>query len=216
MDLITNPSEIEKRSFEIIETELNEKFAGHIFNQQNINVLKRVIHTTADFDYSDNLFFSVGAVMAAKNALKSGARIVTDTQMVKAGINKKAVAQLGCDLHCFMDAPEVIETARANGLTRAWAAVDRAAETLDHPVIFVVGNAPTALIRLYELITERAFSPVLIIAAPVGFVNVVESKALILGLQTPHIVAKGQKGGSNVAAAICNALLFETTDRALI
>jgi len=216
MNFITNPAEIEKRSFEIIQEKLGKKISGRPFDTQNINVIMRVIHTTADFDYADNLVFSDDAITVAKDALKNGARIVTDTQMAKAGINKKAAMQLGCDLHCFMDAPEVIETARANGLTRAWAAVDRAAETLDHPVIFVVGNAPTALIRLYELITERAFSPVLIIAVPVGFVNVVESKALILGLQTPHIVAKGQKGGSNVAAAICNALLFETTDRALI
>ena len=215
MNFITNPAEIEKRSFEIIQEKLNKKLSGRQYDPQNINVLKRVIHTTADFDYVDNLFFSDDAVRIAKDALINGARIVTDTQMAKAGINKKAAKQLGCELHCFMDAPEVIASAQTKEITRAWAAVDYAAETLENPVIFVIGNAPTALIRLYELITENAFSPVLIIAVPVGFVNVVESKELILGLQIPHIVAKGQKGGSNVAAAICNALLYEIKDRVL-
>jgi len=209
MNLITNPAEIEKRSFEIIA----EALGGRQFDPQNMNVIKRVIHTTADFDYADNLVFSDNAVMVAKDALKNGARIVTDTQMAKAGINKKAAARLGCDVHCFIDVPEVAEIAKESGFTRARAAVDRAAETLENPMIFVVGNAPTALIRLHELISEQAFSPVLIIAVPVGFVNVVESKELILGLQIPHIVARGQKGGSNVAAAICNALLYDIVER---
>jgi precorrin-8X/cobalt-precorrin-8 methylmutase len=209
VNLIINPAEIEKRSFEII----SEQLADRRFDPRNTSVIKRVIHTTADFDYADNLVFSTDAVMLAKEALVKGVRIVTDTQMAKAGINKKAVAQLGCELHCFIDAPQVVETAALNGMTRARAAVDWAAETLDNPLIFVVGNAPTALIRLEELIKNGMLSPVLIIAAPVGFVNVVESKELILGLKVPHIVAKGQKGGSNVAAAICNALLYELTER---
>jgi len=206
VNLITNPQEIEKRSFEII----NEKLIGNQLDPQNINVIKRVIHTTADFDYADNLTFSADVVAIAKDILKNGARIVTDTQMSKAGISKRAVEQLGCELHCFIDTPEVAGIAQANGFTRARVAVDRAAETLRNPIIFVVGNAPTALIRLHELIADNAFSPALIIAVPVGFVNVVESKELILRLDIPYIVAKGQKGGSNVAAAICNALLYET------
>ena len=209
MSLITNPAEIEKRSFEII----SEKLAGRRFDPQNESVIKRAIHTTADFDYADCLVFSDDAVMVAKDALKNGARIVTDTNMVKAGINKKAAALLGCELHCFIDAPEVAEAARRSGFTRAREAVDWAADTLENPIIFVVGNAPTALMRLYDLITDGTLSPALIIAVPVGFVNVVESKEIIMGLDTPHIVAKGQKGGSNVAAAICNALLYETTGR---
>jgi len=217
MNFITDPAEIEKRSFEIIAANL----AGRQFDPQNINVIKRVIHTTADFDYADNLVFSGDVAAIAKDALKNGARIVTDTQMARSGINKKAAARLGCDVHCFIDAPEVFEIARTNGMTRARAAVDHAAATLEDPVIFVVGNAPTALIRLYELITGGGYSPVFIVAVPVGFVNVVESKELILGLRgadggaprIPHIVAKGQKGGSNVAAAICNALLYEATER---
>ena len=205
MNFLTNPAEIEKKSFEII----SQKLQGREVDSQNLNVIKRVIHTTADFDYAENLIFSPGALKVAQDALISGARLVTDTQMAKAGINKTAAATLGCDIHCFIDAPEVAALAQANGYTRARAAIDKAAKTLQNPLIFVVGNAPTALIRLYELITEQAFSPTLIIAVPVGFVNVVESKELILELKVPHIVAKGQKGGSNVAAAICNALLYQ-------
>ena len=211
MNFIEDPKEIEKRSFEII----TEKLAGMQFNPQNIDVIKRVIHTTADFDYADNLVFSDNAVSIAIETLKGGARIVTDTQMAKAGINKKALEKLGCSAHCFIDSPEVVETAEAKGVTRAMAAVERAAETLEPPVIFAVGNAPTALIKLYELITSGYFSPALIIAVPVGFVNVVESKELILGLKNPYIVARGQKGGSNVAAAICNALLYSAEERTL-
>ena len=209
MDLITNPLEIEQKSLQIIAA----KLAGRSIDPQNEAVLKRVIHTTADFDYVDNLFFSNNAVAVAQAALRNGATIVTDTQMAKAGINKKAAAQLGCEVHCFIDAAEVIAAARANGSTRARAAVDWALASLAGPIIFIVGNAPTALIRLHELISSQAYAPDFIIAVPVGFVNVVESKELILGLNTPCIVAQGRKGGSNVAAAICNALLYQTTER---
>ena len=211
MNFVTNPMEIEKRSFEII----SEKLKDRQFEIQHINVITRVIHTTADFDYADNLVFSNGVVSIAKEFFKKGAQLVTDTQMAKSGINKIAAAQLGCSLHCFIDAPEVIETARAKSITRAHVAVDRAVELLEHPIIFIIGNAPTALIRLYELVHDHEFSPAMIIAVPVGFVNVVESKELLLGLQVPYIVAKGQKGGSNVAAAICNALLYESVERIL-
>ena len=207
MNFITNPEEIERKSFDIIA----EKLEGRQFDPQCLSVIKRVIHTTADFDYADNLVFSEGAIMIARVALKDRAQIVTDTQMAKAGINKKALEQLGCSVHCFIDAPEAAEIAQAAGTTRARAAVDLAIQTLNGPVIFAVGNAPTALIRLHELISSGAFSPKMIIAAPVGFVNVVESKELILNINVPCIVAKGQKGGSNVAAAICNALLYGIT-----
>jgi precorrin-8X/cobalt-precorrin-8 methylmutase len=216
MNFITNPVEIEKRSFDII----TEKLANRQLDQQNANVIKRVIHSTADFDYADNLVFSDGAVAIAKAALKNGVQLVTDTQMAKAGINKKVTERLGCTVHCFIDAPEVSKAAQEKGVTRARAAVDLAVETLSgethvNPIIFVIGNAPTALIRLYELIIAGTFSPALIISVPVGFVNVIEAKDLILGLQVPYIVAKGQKGGSSVAAAIINALLYETTERRL-
>jgi len=205
LDFLTGPAEIEKRSFEII----SEQLAGCAIDPENENVIKRVIHTTADFDYAQNLIFSDNAVTKAKSLLKQGARIVTDTQMVKAGVSKKVAARLGCGLYCFIDSLEVIEAANVNGFTRARAAVDHAVKTLKNPLIFVIGNAPTALIRLYELVEAGVFIPEFIIAVPVGFVNVVESKELILGSDAPHIVARGRKGGSNVAAAICNALLYD-------
>jgi precorrin-8X/cobalt-precorrin-8 methylmutase len=216
MNFVTNPVENEKKSFDII----TEKLADRQFDQRNLNVIKRVIHTTADFDYADNLIFSYNAVTIAKTVLMNGAQIVTDTQMAKAGINKKVIERLGCTDHCFIDTPEVSKAAQEKGITRSRVAVDVAAETLsggtpENPIIFVIGNAPTALIRLYELISAGTFSPVMVIAVPVGFVNVVEAKELILGLQVPYIVARGQKGGSNVAAAIINALLYEATERTL-
>jgi precorrin-8X/cobalt-precorrin-8 methylmutase len=209
MEFITNPTEIEVKSFEMI----SELLGDRQFDPNNINVIKRVIHTSADFDYADNLVFSENAVAIGKEALKNGANIVTDTQMGKSGINKAAVAKLGCELHCFIDSPTVADIAKASGLTRARTAVDWAIDNLSNPIIFVVGNAPTALIRLYEQIKENMFRPDLIIAVPVGFINVVESKELILELDVPHIVGKGRKGGSNIAAAICNAMLYEITDR---
>ena len=214
MNFITDPAEIEKRSFEIITDYLeSDKTGGKHIDPKYSNVIKRVIHTTADFDYADNLVFSDGVIEKAKDALRCRARIVTDTQMAKAGINKKAAAKLGLEVHCFIGDPVVEKAALESGMTRAWTAVNHAASVLENPVIFAIGNAPTALIRLYELIKKDGFSPALIIAAPVGFVNVVESKELILGLDIPYIVAKGRKGGSNVAAAICNALIYETTER---
>ena len=209
MQFVTDPNEIENKSLEMI----SEILGDRVFDPQNLSVIKRAIHTSADFDYADNLVFSDNAVAIGKEAMKKGANIVTDTQMGRSGINKAAVAKLGCELHCFIDSPEVAEIAKSTGHTRSRTAVDRAIEILSNPIIFAVGNAPTALIRLYEQITENGFRPDLIIAVPVGFINVVESKELILRLDVPYIVAKGRKGGSNVAAAICNALLYDVAGR---
>lgn len=200
------PEDIERRSFEIIETELG----GREFPENIKPILYRVIHTTADFDYADNLCFSENAVETALDLLKSGAVIVTDTNMAKAGINKSALGKLGCEVMCFMSDPETAAAAKAYGTTRATASVDRAAQ-LGKPVIFVCGNAPTALIRLHEHIVSGDFSPAFVIGVPVGFVNVVQSKELIMQDGVPYIVARGRKGGSNVAAAIVNALLYMLT-----
>ena len=200
------PADIEKRSFEIITEELGDK----ILTPGTEPIVKRCIHTSADFDYADNLVFSGQAVEKALAAIRDGASIVTDTQMAKAGINKKRLAQYGGEVLCFMSDEDVARTAKENGTTRAAACMDKAAFLYgDRKLIFAVGNAPTALVRLYELIRERKIRPELIIAVPVGFVNVVQSKELILTLQDiPHIVARGRKGGSNIAACICNALLY--------
>ena len=168
-----------------------------------------MIHTTADFDYVENLCFSRDAVSSAKKALQNGAHIVTDTNMALSGINKRSLHQLGCQAHCFMSDPDVAAAAKARGVTRAMVSMEKAC-SLDGDLIFAVGNAPTALIQLDELIRAGKLLPKLIIGVPVGFVNVVEAKELILAQeQVPYIVAKGRKGGSNVAAAICNALLYQ-------
>ena len=197
------PADIEKRSFEIITEELGDK----ILPEDKALLIKRVIHTSADFDYADNLCFSEGVMEKALEAIKSGASIVTDTQMARSGINKKCLAKYGGQVYCFMSDEDVAAKAKAEGTTRAAACMDKAA-AMEGPLIFAIGNAPTALVRLYELIQEGRLSPALVIGVPVGFVNVVQSKELIMQTETPYIVARGRKGGSNVAAAVCNALLY--------
>ena len=202
------PNEIEQRSFEIITQELRERGEQDKILPENELVVKRVIHTTADFDYVDSLCISEGAVAKGIRALQNGACIVTDTQMAKAGINKRKLAQLGGEVFCFISDEDVAQKAKEQGSTRATDSMEKAA-ALNRPLIFAIGNAPTALVKLYELIEERKLKPELIIGVPVGFVNVVEAKELILQTGVPHIVARGRKGGSNVAAAICNAMLYQ-------
>lgn len=204
------PDEIERRSFEIITAELGSRALA----PGTEAVVKRVIHTTADFDYVDNLCFSENAIALGVAALKEGVTIVTDTNMARAGVNKAAAAALGCEVVCYMSDPEVALLAKQRGTTRAAAAVDRAC-ALGGEVIFAVGNAPTALMRLQERMAAGDIRPRLIIGVPVGFVNVVESKEKIMQTDVPYIVARGRKGGSNVAAAICNALLYQATGRTL-
>ena len=202
------PADIEKRSFAII----TEELGGRTFPEGVAEVVKRVIHTSADFDYADNLCFSPDAVEQAKAALEAGATIVTDTNMALAGISKPTLAKLGGKAVCLMADEAVAREAKARGVTRATVSMEHAAK-LDGPLIFAIGNAPTALIRLHELIREGAVSPALVIGVPVGFVNVVESKELFIGGDTPYIIARGRKGGSNVAAAIVNALLYQIIKR---
>ena len=202
------PRDIEKRSFEIITKELGDK---KLIPGTEL-IVKRCIHTSADFDYADNLAFSDGVVEKAMQAIRDGACIVTDTQMAKSGINKRALARYGGEVFCFMSDEDVAEIAKRNGTTRATASMDKAA-SMDKKLIFAIGNAPTALVRLYELIEDGKLDPALIIGVPVGFVNVVQSKELIMEADVPYIVAKGRKGGSNIAACIVNALLYMIDDR---
>ena len=200
------PKEIEKRSFEIITEELAKRRI--YLPEDQAPIIKRCIHTSADFDYAGNLAFSEGVVESALEAIRSGASIVTDTQMGRSGINKNYLSRFGGKVYCFMSDEDVAEAAERNSTTRAAASMDKACG-LQERLIFAVGNAPTALIRLYELIQEGRITPELIIGVPVGFVNVVQSKELILSLSDiPYIIAKGRKGGSNIAACICNALLY--------
>lgn len=200
------PGEIEARSFEIIRQELEER--GIRPDPEKDAVIRRVIHATADFDYVDNLVFSPGAVRSMKEAIANGAWVITDTNMARSGINRRILTAFGGECRCFMGEDDVAEEAKKRGVTRAVVSMERAA-ALDRDVIFAVGNAPTALVRLYEMIRNGMISPRGIIGVPVGFVNVVEAKELILETGVPHIVARGRKGGSNVAAAIVNAMLYE-------
>ena len=200
---IVKPNEIEKRSMEIITQELN----GRTWPEPQFSIVKRCIHTSADFDYADNLCFSENAAMLGVEALRRGAVIVTDTKMAWSGISKKKLAECGGEAYCFMSDEDVAKEAQERGCTRAAICMERGA-ALGKEVIFAVGNAPTALIRLYELIQEGKVDPALIIGAPVGFVNVVEAKELIMTAGVPYIVPRGRKGGSNIAATICNAMLY--------
>ena len=200
------PQDIENKSMEIIERELGDRASS--WPERELLVVKRCIHTSADFDYADNLVFSPGAVDTALNAFKRGVTIVTDTSMAAAGINKRSASALGVEVRCFICDPDVAEEAKRRGVTRSAVCMEKAA-ALGRPVIAAVGNAPTALIRLRELADQGLFRPELIIGVPVGFVNVVEAKEMILETDIPHIVAKGRKGGSNIAAAIVNALLYQ-------
>ena len=200
------PMDIEKRSFEIITEELGDT---KLIPGTEL-VVKRCIHTSADFDYADNLCFSENAANIGVEALKNGAHIVTDTRMAWSGINKKKLASFGGEAHCFMSDDDVAKEAKERGCTRAAICMERGAVLAEEKnIIFAIGNAPTALIRLYELIKEGKLKPALIIGAPVGFVNVVESKELIMEAGVPFIVPKGRKGGSNIAATICNAMLYQ-------
>lgn len=200
------PEEIEKRSFAIITEELKSR--GVELPEEEALVTKRVIHTSADFDYVNTLTYSEHAVQTAKELILQGADIVTDTNMALAGINKKMLARYGGDAHCYMADETVAKLAKERGITRAAVSMEMAAKR-EKPVIFAIGNAPTALIRLYEMIQDQTYIPAFIIGVPVGFVNVEIAKELILKTDVPHIVNRGRKGGSNVAAAICNAIIYE-------
>lgn len=208
----TRPAEIENGSMAIIRAEL--KAQGVTLPPENAAVILRCIHASADFDYAENLRFTPGAVSAAVEALRHGAEIVTDTNMALAGISRPGLRKLGGAAHCFMADERIIESAKARGTTRAVAAMDWAAA--HHPMaILAVGNAPTALLRIAEKI-EAGLRPALVIGVPVGFVNVAESKERALETcekyAVPAIVALGRKGGSSIAAAVCNALIYTAAD----
>lgn len=200
------PADIEKRSFEIISQELAEK--NIVLPEEQRLVTMRAIHTTADFDYAGTMRYSADAVSVAQNLLQSGADIVTDTNMAFTGINKKKLAQYGGQAHCFMADEDVAIEAKRRQVTRATVSMEKAMR-IDKPVIFAIGNAPTALISLHEIMQKTGKKPEFVIGVPVGFVNVEAAKELIMESDIPYIVNQGRKGGSNVAAAICNALLYQ-------
>ena len=201
---IIKPADIEKKSFSII----SEILGDRTFDPLQEPIIKRAIHTSADFDYADNLYFSQGVVSQLLDAIRQGADIVTDTQMAKAGISKKNLQRFGGQVHCFISDEDVAREAKERGVTRAVVSMERAC-SIRKPLIFAIGNAPTALLHIKTLTEEGRLSPVGVVGVPVGFVNVVESKEEMMKTEIPCIVARGRKGGSNVAAAICNALLYQ-------
>lgn len=204
--LYYNPKEIEARSMEIIAGELKRSH-----KPEHLPIIKRVIHTTADFEYEETLRFSENAAENAALALRSGCTIVTDTNMALQGINKAALNSCGCRAVCYMSDEQVAAEAAERNITRAAVSMEHAAFAMSQekaPVIFAIGNAPTALLRLCELIQSGKIKPALVIGVPVGFVNVVESKETLLASGAEYIANIGRKGGSTVAAAICNALLY--------
>lgn len=203
------PDEIESRSMEIITSELG----GRTWPEPEFSIVKRCIHTSADFDYADNLLFSEDAARKGVEALRSGAHVITDTKMAAAGINKKKLQAYGGQVHCFISDDDVVAEAKEKGCTRATVCMDRgAAIAKENEIIYDIGNAPTALIRIVELIESGEVRPALVIGAPVGFVNVVEAKELLIECcdkhGIPYIVARGRKGGSNIAATIVNAMVY--------
>lgn len=207
MNYIKDPMGIERKSFEIIGSELGE----HNFTDEELLVVKRVIHTTADFEYKNLLEISQGAIDAAKEIFKNGAKLYTDTNMILSGINKRALNALNSEGICYVNLDEVHKLSKERGITRSMAGVELASsEGVD---IFVFGNAPTALFKLRELIESGNAKPKLIIAVPVGFVGAAESKEGLETLGIPYIRVKGRKGGSTVATAIINALMYMLYER---
>ncbi len=200
------PQDIEKRSFEIITKELEEK--GICLDEDKAFLIKRAIHTTADFEYANTLCFSENAICKMAELIREGANIVTDTNMGLSGINKTEMRKYGGSVYCFMAEEDVAAEAKERGVTRAVVSMERAAK-LPGKVIFAIGNAPTALINLREMYDKRVYIPQFVIGVPVGFVNVEYAKQLIMETDIPYIINQGRKGGSNVAAAICNAVLYE-------
>lgn len=203
------PDEIEHRSFEIITRELAEQ--GITLPEEQAPITKRAIHTSADFDYARTLTFSENAVAKGLQLIRNGADIVTDTNMALAGVNKRVLAGFGGEAHCFMADESVAREAKERGVTRAAVSMERAL-AIKKPVIFAIGNAPTALISLYEQMQQGGRKPDFLIGVPVGFVNVEAAKELWIGSGVPYIINRGRKGGSNIAAAICNALLYMVRD----
>jgi len=200
------PSDIEKNSFLILTRELEEK--GIYLSGDRADIIKRCIHTSADFDYANTLMFSEDAVNNIKKLIREGAHIITDTNMALSGINKTELAKYKSEVHCFMADQEIARIAKERGITRASASMECAAG-LGKKLIFVVGNAPTALVTLCEMMDKGEYTPDFVVAVPVGFVNVVAAKEMIMERDIPYIVNKGRKGGSNVAAAIVNAVLYQ-------
>ena len=206
MEYIKDPMAIETKSFEIITEELGDK----TFPEREGKIIKRVIHTSADFEYGDITKISQDAIDSALKALKEGCKIYTDTKMAMSGINKRVLKKLNCEIYCLVDDAEVTKEAKEKGLTRSMVAMEKAVKDEDTK-IFVIGNAPTALFQLCQHIDDGEKIPALVVGVPVGFVGAAESKEELVKRNVPYITTEGRKGGSTVAAAIINAILYMIT-----
>lgn len=208
MQYIKNPMKIEERSMEIIQEIIDEIRPGYKFNGAiEEKIIKRCIHTTADFEYLDILRISDDAIESIVDALKNNATIYTDTNMALSGINKRKLDALGCDYKCLVAEEETANLAKEKGITRSMAAVEIAAKNPGRK-LFVLGNAPTALYKVMEMIDSNELKADAVVGVPVGFVGAAESKDELENTNIPYIISKGRKGGSNLAAAIINAILY--------
>jgi precorrin-8X/cobalt-precorrin-8 methylmutase len=200
---------IEEGSFGVIDREAGP----HEFTSAEWQIVRRVIHATADFEFKLLMRFHPDAVRAGITALRTGSPILVDVKMISAGLNEDRLAAHGCHAHCFISDPDVIDAARANDSTRATEAVRKARRLglLDGALI-AIGNAPTALLEVARLVRAEGVRPALIVGVPVGFVSAAESKEAITNAAVPFIVARGRKGGSPVAVAIIHALLMLLTE----
>lgn len=214
MDYIKNPQKIEAESFEIIQGIIDQEFPGYEFRSpQEEKIIKRVIHTSADFDYLQNLAFTHEVVAVLEQFLQQGkGTIFTDTTMALSGINKRVLDRLGIRYECYIADAEVEKIAKEKGITRSMAGIQQAA-LVEGPKVFVLGNAPTAIFKILEMVEAGDLTVTAVVGAPVGFVGAAESKEALYHSQLPTIVARGRKGGSNVAAAIVNALLYQLAER---
>ncbi len=205
--VILDPVAIERESFAIIEREVGE----HGFSALEWPIVRRVIHTSADFDFARNTLISQGAVASAISAICGGAKILCDTNMALAGVNKARLASFGSEIRCHVGEAQVADAAKSEGLTRSTLALRKGVE--EGCRIFAIGNAPTALFELLRLVREGAPRPALIIGAPVGFVGAEESKEALIETDLPYIACRGRKGGSTIVTAILNALLIQAEEQ---
>ncbi len=205
------PQDIEKRSFEIIGEELGDKI--NKFDEATLPVIKRVIHTTADFEYADLIEFMNDAINSGKEALKKGCKIYCDTNMIVNGASKMVLSKFNCEAYCLVADSEVVEEAKEKGVTRSIVGMEKAAKD-PNTKIFLIGNAPTALYQLKEMIERNEIEkPALVVGVPVGFVGAAESKEAFKSLGIPYITINGRKGGSTVAVSILHGILYQMYQR---
>lgn len=211
MEYIKKPEDIEKKSFEIIENELGKKVKN--FSEETLPIIKRVIHTTADFEYADLIKFMRNPVEAGKNIIKNGCRIYCDTNMIVNGLSKNILKKFNCEAYSLVSDENTAKEAKERGITRSIVGIEKAGKDRDTK-IFLIGNAPTALFKLKEMIEKNEIEkPALVVGAPVGFVGAADSKEEFKKINVPYITIDGRKGGSTVTVAILHGILYQIYKR---